>query len=313
MPMPVLQAVTAGLVLLFLAAPANAAQITRTYVASNGIDANDCKLPTPCRTFAGAYLNTTAGGEIDVLDSDGYGALTINHALSIVNNGTGNAAMIPAVNGVGITIAAGPSDAIMLRGLTIDGQGNSNSTGIKFTTGGSLTIQDCVIRHVTDNGIDFAPTGASKLSVSDSALDDNGGTGVYIAPAAGGSVKAALNRIETNGNLDGVFANGSSLAGLIFVSVADSTVANNSSVGLALYGYQSAKMVATRDIVTGNDDGLQTKYAGAILWIGQSTVGGNSGFGYDNESGNLYSFGTNQWLDNDVYTPTFPPTLVPPQ
>ena len=210
---PVLPAVTAGLVLLFLAAPANAAQITRSYVASNGNDANDCKLPTPCRTFAGAYLNTTAGGDIDVLDSDGYGALTINHALSIVNNGTGNAAMIPAVNGVGITIAAGPSDAIMLRGLTIDGQGNSNSTGIKFTTGGALTIQDCVVRHVTNNGIDFEPSGSSTLSISDSVADDNGGQGIYIAPSGSGSAKAVLSGIEANGNNDGVDTDGSSTSG----------------------------------------------------------------------------------------------------
>ena len=305
---PVLPAVTAGLVLLFLAAPVNAAQITRSYVASNGNDANDCKLPTPCRTFAGAYLNTIAGGEIDVLDSDGYGALTINHALSIVNNGTGNAAMIPAVNGVGITIAAGANDAIILRGLTIDGQGNTGSIGIKFTAGGSLTVQDCVIRHMGGDGIDFAPTGASKLSLSDSAIDDNGDAGLYIDPTGIGYVHAALSRIETNGNNDGVYADGSPNVGSIFVSIADSTVANNGSVGLA--AYVNATIVATRDVVTGNHIGLQTKYAGASLSIGESTVAGNT-YGDDIQAGsNAYSFGTNQVVGNAaVWEALTPATL----
>jgi hypothetical protein len=38
------------------------------------------------RTFAVAFTRTNAGGEIDLLDTAGYGPLTINKAISIVND-----------------------------------------------------------------------------------------------------------------------------------------------------------------------------------------------------------------------------------
>jgi hypothetical protein len=41
----------------------------------------------PCKTFAGAISNTAAGGEIDVLDPGGFGALTITKAITIDGGG----------------------------------------------------------------------------------------------------------------------------------------------------------------------------------------------------------------------------------
>ena len=69
--------------LLSLALPAfGAAQ--RTFVASNGVDTNPCTVTLPCRGFTAALLLTNAGGEIIVLDSAGYGSVTINKAVSII-------------------------------------------------------------------------------------------------------------------------------------------------------------------------------------------------------------------------------------
>jgi hypothetical protein len=65
----------------------------------------------------------TRGGEIDVLDPAGYGAVTIAKAISIVNDGVGVAA-IGAATGNGVTIKAGAGDSVHLRGLTIDGLGS---------------------------------------------------------------------------------------------------------------------------------------------------------------------------------------------
>ena len=50
----------------------------RSYVASNGLDTNDGKLATPCRSIGAALAQTNPGGEIIVLDSAGYGAAVIN-------------------------------------------------------------------------------------------------------------------------------------------------------------------------------------------------------------------------------------------
>src|SRR6202790_5104987 len=91
------------------AAPAQALN-ARSFVSGHGADTNACTLASPCRTFAVAFGNTNAGGEIDVLDPAGYGALTINKAISIVNDGVGTAGVLAPAAGNGITITTSPTD-----------------------------------------------------------------------------------------------------------------------------------------------------------------------------------------------------------
>jgi hypothetical protein len=61
---------------------------TRTYVSTqSGNDSNPCTSTAPCRTFARAIKETAADGEIDALDSGGYGPVTITKSISIVGVG----------------------------------------------------------------------------------------------------------------------------------------------------------------------------------------------------------------------------------
>ena len=68
-------------------------------------------------------------------------------AISIVNDrvGVGFGSSASASSGNGVTINAGASDSVHLRGLTIEGLG-SGTNGILFTTGGNLEIENCIIR-----------------------------------------------------------------------------------------------------------------------------------------------------------------------
>src|SRR5215831_11702938 len=116
----------------------------RTFVSGTGSDANPCSLAAPCRSFAGALAQTSAGGEIAVLDTAGYGTVTITKAVSIVNE-EGVEAGVTVTSGDGITISAGASDVVNLRGLTLVGATGSGN-GITFNSGGVLNIQNCVIR-----------------------------------------------------------------------------------------------------------------------------------------------------------------------
>src|SRR5450631_2550441 len=126
-------AVSAVLLILGLAAPAQALS-NRAWVSGHGTDVAGCGSPaSPCRTFQYVHDNIIApGGEIDVLDPAGYGPVTIAKALSIVNDGAGTAGLQPGGNFVSgvITINAGWNDAITLRGLTIDGFGFSSGSGV---------------------------------------------------------------------------------------------------------------------------------------------------------------------------------------
>ena len=64
--------------------PSHAGHSAHVRIALTAVDANTCSLAAPCRTFAAALGQTNAGGEIVVLDSAGYGPMTINKAVSIV-------------------------------------------------------------------------------------------------------------------------------------------------------------------------------------------------------------------------------------
>src|SRR5262249_57710307 len=147
---------------------------------------NDCNRLTPCRTFKKAHDSTLAAGEITLLDPGGYGALTITKAISIINDGVGEAGVLVSGGLNGITINAGTSDAVSLRGLTVKGIGFGGGNGIVFNSGKSLTMENCAIRTLdggaTGFGIRFIPTVASSLAVSNTVVTDNSQSGIYIAP-----------------------------------------------------------------------------------------------------------------------------------
>jgi hypothetical protein len=67
-----------------LAFATSVSAVQRTFVASYGVDTNPCSLTQPCRTFAAAVALTSTNGEVIVLDSAGYGSVTISQPVSIV-------------------------------------------------------------------------------------------------------------------------------------------------------------------------------------------------------------------------------------
>src|SRR5215471_4785134 len=135
----------------------------RTFVSGSGSDANPCSLAAPCRSFAGAIAQTSPGGEIAVLDTAGYGAVTIGQSVSIVNE-EGVEAGVTVTSGDGITINAGSGDVVNLRGLTLVGVGTSGN-GITHHSG-ALNVQNCVIRGFNSgDGLNLQPTTSSDINV----------------------------------------------------------------------------------------------------------------------------------------------------
>src|SRR5213079_387888 len=64
-------------------APLAQAQAPRTWVSGVGDDLNPCSRTAPCKTFAGAISKTAKDGEINCLDSGGFGAVTIIKSITI--------------------------------------------------------------------------------------------------------------------------------------------------------------------------------------------------------------------------------------
>src|SRR5215468_6898981 len=147
-------AISAALVALALNAAPSHAQQARSFVSGLGSDTNapNCVRTAPCRTFQVAHDNTLANGEITVLDAGSYGSVTINRNISIINDGVGEAGALVSGGATGITINAGPTDAVTLRGITIKGIGFGGGNGIVFNSGLSLSLENCVIRNMTGPG-----------------------------------------------------------------------------------------------------------------------------------------------------------------
>ncbi len=131
----------------FGAAAGDAAAAQRTFVASNGSDLNPCSLSQPCRSFLFAIAQTAPGGEVIVLDSAGYGPVTISQSVSIIappgvyagitaSQFTGN-------SGCGVVVNAG-NGLVTLRGLTINNLG-ATGDGIRFNSGGALHVENVIV------------------------------------------------------------------------------------------------------------------------------------------------------------------------
>src|SRR5437763_12603965 len=105
----------AFLVLLIVSVAAQA-QATRTWVSGVGDDANPCSRTAPCKTFAGAISKTAAGGEINVLDPGGFGAVTITKSITISSEGFEAGVLTNARRGIIVNVP-NAADVLVLRGL----------------------------------------------------------------------------------------------------------------------------------------------------------------------------------------------------
>src|SRR5437660_11510227 len=165
---------------LLVAAPAHA-QATRTWVSGVGDDANPCSRTAPCKTFAGAISKTAAGGEINVLDPGGFGAVTITKSITIRSDHIEAGVLVSGTNAIIVNAAA--TDRVVLEGLDIEGLG-TGLNGVSILAGKQVYIIRCSIRHFTQNGVNMASsTSGGHAFINDSLIAFNAG-GVNVAGTA---------------------------------------------------------------------------------------------------------------------------------
>jgi hypothetical protein len=302
----------ATLLLCLHAAPAQA-QLTRSFVSGTGSDSNNCGRLTPCRTFAFALTQTAAGGEINTLDPAGYGPVTINKSISIVS-GLGEAGVLVASGGTGITVAAGATDKVNLRGLVIEGAG-AGLKGIVVTSVGSLTIENCVVRNLTNNAIEFAPNAASTLAVSNTMVANTGSFGILVLPTGTGAVKTVFSKVEAYNNVnDGVSLSGASLSsgGSLSGTITESVASYNSN-GFAVAtggGAVPTTLMVVRSMSSGNNTGVRANNNGAVVRLAQSTLTNNNIGVAAVSSGSILSYADN-YIDGNTSGEAAPPTNPP--
>jgi hypothetical protein len=272
----------------------------RTFVSGTGSDSNPCSLAAPCRSFAGALAQTSPGGEIAVLDTAGYGTVTITQAVSIVNE-EGVEAGITVTSGDGITINAAPFDVVNLRGLTLVGAGGSVN-GITFNSGAALNIQNCVIRGFSaGQGLNLVPTGNTDINVSNTIVLGNS-DGVYLQPSGTNlTVTASFEQVQAiHNHFAGFVLFGSTMTGSLLAIAADSLASGNGTGFQSLSAFAKATTTFTlaNSKAANNANGVDSDGNNAGIILNGSTISGNSFNGFSAAGGAVIaSYGNNAIVD----------------
>lgn len=274
------------------------AQATRTWVSGVGDDANPCSRTAPCKTFAGAISKTAAGGEINAIDSGGFGTVTITKAITI--DGGATLAGILASGSNGIIVNAGANDAVILRNLDINGGTTAlpGLKGIRFLGGKQLIVENTNIYNFSQGGIEIAPTattGTVDLVVANSTISNNGAPAILSAPTGTLVVFGTLDNVRLPYNTRGLQANdGSSF------SVKNSNLSNNTAYGIAAVGSTRATSVNVDNaMITSNDTaGVRVVGANGMVRLSATDVTLN-GVGLETSTGGtVASYGNNRMQGN---------------
>ena len=282
-----------------LTAPAFALS-PRTFVSGLGNDANSCATTAlACRTFQRAHNETTPGGEVNVLDGASYGDLTITKAISIVNDSGGTA--LVQTGGTAITINAGASDAIHLRGITILGL-NTVFHGVRLDAGGSLDIVNCVIRKVNSGVIAYTNVSTPwRFSVVNTTITDSA-RAIDIQPFGSGEVRGAIDGLIAGKNSFGLhFGSFQPPAARFNVSVARSNISTNvTGVHVFSGGGAAVPKVTVQDSTIGANEGTGVSVSnGGEVSLARSNVVGNNVGAQIATGGTIFSMRDNNFALNN--------------
>jgi Right handed beta helix region len=267
MRLPRLRALVLALTIGVLAAPAPAAALPRTWVASNGADGNACSRLSPCGTLARAIQAADAGGEVSALDPvELAGPVTIDKSLTLDLRRTHATIRVSGTNG--ITVNAGPTGRVVLRGLNITGAGQTGFNGIRVLQARTLHVVDSNIHNLARNGI-LVDTQIStpRVTITRSRIHDNGGNGVLVAPIPGSAVRVTLRGSELDDNMCGIAASSTGL---------DPSFDFGSNCGTAGFGIAAAVINAFRNSIGDSEkQGVFANGSGATVRMSANEVTGS--------------------------------------
>jgi hypothetical protein len=314
---------TLALVATLLLSPTAQAQLFRAYLAPTGNDANPCTLQQPCRLLPAALGAVADGGEIWMLDSANYNSATVNIAKSVTIMGVpGIVGSVVATGGSAIYIAtAGVS--VALRNLVIVPlPGGGGTHGIEMINGAALTVENCLIANLANDGIIVGP-GAIKVRVTDTTIRDNAATGLTFLAG----VRGTVTRTTISGSFAGLIANGNAAGVTTTADIIDSTVASNgygvsagafnatatvkvsvrgslisrnTSSGLFAEspGGGSISFTASDNTVSNNANGISASGASVKVWASANTVSDNTFNGLSSTNAVFESAGDNAVRNN---------------
>lgn len=237
-----------------------------------------------------------AGGEIVVLDTANYGAISITKHVTIAS---------PLGVGGFITISSGATAVAISSGLRVTFKGltieaiprGSVGAGILASNVASLKIENCTITgfssgsSATTGGVVIDTSGnASQVALIDSVTDC---AGVGVSHGLSGSStdsKLVVERCRVLSNGQGIFSGASGRA-----VIRDSVIAGNSSAGIRGGGitFSEVKVNVENCVLNGNGIGIQTAEPSNVS-VSNSNINGNT----RGVSGGPLTYGNNRLGNN---------------
>jgi hypothetical protein len=233
----------------------------RTFVSTTGSDTNPCTITQPCRHFQAAVDATAVGGEVDALDAGSYSPITISQAITI--DGQGWSYLAPMNNNNGITINAVSGDVI-IRGVSINGVGTSNTNGIVFNSGSSLTVTNCILQNLVGsdltvgNGILMQPTSATvKFAITNTTISNNGYMGFLYYPHGGSTTTAngVIDHMVATNNTYGIAIDTASGGGSTTAAISNSVASDNGLDGIYIQNSNPLAVSIDNSSANGNQEG----------------------------------------------------------
>jgi hypothetical protein len=269
-----------------------AAQATRTWVSGVGDDANPCSRTAPCKTFAGAISKTAVRGEINCLDPGGFGALTITKAITLDCEGTYGSVLVSGTDG--IVVAAGSTDVVAIKGLSIDGVG-TGLNGIHFISGQALTLERVTIFGFTTNCVDVETgTSPAHIRISASSFHDCTAGGLNIATTNTSTINADLNDIRIASTGTGVNAGNGAR-----VNIRNSVITQN-GVGInqpTLSAGGGSQVLVFQSTISGSSNVALQSVSGGYLGVSASTISYNNSM-FNTNGGIILTGGDNVGFGN---------------
>jgi hypothetical protein len=256
-----LRCTLAFLAALLLSVSANA-QLFRAYLASTGLDTNDCTRPTPCRLLPAALAAVDDGGEVWMLDSANYNtaSVVVGKSVSILAV-PGAVGSVLAIAGPAISITA-DNLKVALRNLVIAPFAFSGGTdGVSLTGASLLTIEESLIANLSGaslvKGVNVNGTGTARIT--NTTLRNNVGTAVFAQNGANVSISGA----KMLGNNYGVWVEARSATTTTAV-VSDSIISGSFSGVVAFTNVSgaNAKAFVTRSTIENATNALDCETTG---------------------------------------------------
>ena len=279
--------------ILFAFATGAHAQATRTWVSGVGDDVNPCSRTAPCKTFAGAISKTAPGGEINALDSGGFGAVTITKSLTI--DGAGAQASILALNTNGI-IVNGAGITVTLRNLSINGAGGTTGNGIRILQAAGVNIDNVTIMNFAGTGTNGrgitieTSTSGMRVNVANSSIYNMENHGLHAVPT-GGSVQLTVDNARiANGGAAGINLRENTAA-----TISRSALVNHRNQAAVRLELTSASATISSSVLANNAAGVTNVAAGGApsVFLYGNTITRSTVSALQINSGTITSLGNN--------------------